>query len=203
MAFKHARAACVLALSLIALPAAAFERPPQLVDQTGRTFSLTSLRGTPLVVTFVSAHCTDACPLVNAQFSQAARRLAAEHRNVRLVTITLDPENDPPRMMRALAQTFQADPRVWIVAGGSVSEVHRVMREFGVMARRVAHDLLVDVLGKKTLVCQPKLLKPIQQCVQRRDPPVGEPNRRVRQLRLGGRLRHGANRRRVVGRLRR
>jgi len=136
MGLKHARAACVLVLSLLALPAAAFERPPQLVDQTARIFSLTSLRGTPLVVTFVSAHCSDACPLVNAQFSVAARQLAAEHRNVRLVTVTLDPENDPPAVMRALAKTFGADPRTWIVAGGSVSEVHRVMRDFGVMARR-------------------------------------------------------------------
>jgi len=136
MGFKHARAACALVFSLIALPAAAFERPPQLVDQIGRTFSLTSLRGTPFVVTFVSAHCTDACPLVNAQFSQAARRLSAQNRNIRLVTVTLDPENDPPRVMRALARTFAADPRIWIVAGGSVPEVHRVMREFGVMARR-------------------------------------------------------------------
>ncbi len=97
---------------------------------------MTSLRGTPLIVTFVAAHCTDACPLVNAQFARAARWLTAEHRNVRLVTITLDPENDPPRVMRALAQTFQADPRRWIVAGGSVPNVHRVMREFGVMTRR-------------------------------------------------------------------
>jgi protein SCO1/2 len=136
MGFKHARAACVLVLSLLALPAAAFERPPQLVDQAGRSFSLTSLRGTPLIVTFVAAHCTDACPLVNAQFSEAARQLAAEHRNVRLVTITLDPENDPPRVMRALAKTFGADPHTWIVAGGTISDVHRVMREFGVMARR-------------------------------------------------------------------
>src|SRR5947199_1519030 len=136
MGFKHARAACVLVLSLLALPAAAFERPPQLVDQTGRAFSLTSLRGTPLIVTFVSAHCSDACPLVNAQFSHAARLLAAEHRNLRLVTVTLDPENDPPRVMRALAKTFNADPRTWIVAGGNASEVHRVMRDFGFMARR-------------------------------------------------------------------
>lgn len=136
MGFQHARAACVLVLSLLALPAAAFERPPQLVDQTGRVFSLTSLRGTPLIVTFVAAHCTDACPLVNAQFAQAARRLSAEHRNVRLVTVTLDPQNDPPRVMRALAQTFGADPHTWIVAGGSVADVHRVMRDFGVVARR-------------------------------------------------------------------
>lgn len=136
MPLKQSGAAIALALAALTLPASALERPPQLVDQSGRVFSLPSLSGTPVVVTFVAAHCTDACPLVNAQFAQAARRFAAEHRHVRLLTITLDPENDPPRVMSALARTFSADPRTWIVAGGSVSDVHRVMRMFGVTAQR-------------------------------------------------------------------
>lgn len=134
--FKHAGAAIALTVAALALPAAAREQLPQLVDQTGRAFTFASLAGTPLVVTFVAAHCTDACPLVNAQFAQAAQRLAGEHRRIRLLTITLDPENDPPRVMSALAQTFEADPRIWIVAGGSVRNVHRVMQAFGVVARR-------------------------------------------------------------------
>lgn len=134
--FKHAGAAIALTIAALALPAAAREQAPQLVDQTGRAFTFASLAGTPLVVTFVAAHCTDACPLVNAQFAQAAQRFASEHRRIRLLTITLDPENDPPRVMRALARTFHADPQVWIVAGGTVRDVHRVMHGFGVVAQR-------------------------------------------------------------------
>ena len=133
---KQSGAAIALALAALTLPAAAFERSPQLVDQSGRTFALNSLSGTPVIVTFVAAHCTDTCPLVNAQFAQAARQLGSEHRQVRLLTITLDPENDPPRVMRALARTFSADPRTWILASGSIADVHRVMRMFGVTAQR-------------------------------------------------------------------
>ena len=134
--FKYASAAIALTIAALALPAAAREQPPQLVDQTGRAFTFASLAGTPLIVTFVAAHCTDACPLVNAQFARAARQFAGEHRRIRLLTITLDPEKDPPRVMRALAQTFEADPRIWIVAGGTVRDVHRVMQGFGVVAQR-------------------------------------------------------------------
>jgi protein SCO1/2 len=129
-------AAIALALAALTLPAVAVERPPQLVDQRGHAFTLPSLSGTPVVVTFVAAHCTEACPLVNAQFAQAARRFAVERRHVRLLTITLDPENDPPRVMSALARTFSANPRTWIVASGTVADVHRVMRMFGVTAQR-------------------------------------------------------------------
>ncbi len=105
-----------------------------LVDQRGREFTLASLRGEPLVITFVSAHCTDACPLINGQFADAARRIAHAHLHARLLTITLDPEHDSPRTMRELATRFDANPRYWLLAGGSVRNVEAVMHEFGVLS---------------------------------------------------------------------
>jgi protein SCO1 len=107
---------------------------PRLIDQLGRAFTLSSLRGEPLVLTFIAAHCTDACPLVNAQFADAARRIAQAHLGARLLTVTLDPEHDSPATMRNLAQRFDADPRFWLLAGGSIRDVHAVMREFGTVS---------------------------------------------------------------------
>lgn len=119
---------------------AATGREPHLIDQTGRRFTLSSLRGEPLIVTFVSARCTDACPLIDAQFAAAAQRIEREHLAARLLTITLDPEHDSPRTMRELARRFDADSRHWLVAGGSRSDVHAVMRAFGVVAVEGKHD---------------------------------------------------------------
>lgn len=107
---------------------------PHLVDQSGRRFTLQSLGGKPLVVTFISAHCDDACPLINAQFSSAARSIAKAHLNAQLVTITLDPDHDSPATMRKLANRFGADPRYWIVASGKPSDVRSVMHAFGVIS---------------------------------------------------------------------
>lgn len=107
-----------------------------LVDQTGRTFTLPSLRGRPLVVTFVSAHCSDACPLVNAQFSDAARKIAQQKISARLLTITLDPKADPPSVMASLARRFSANPRYWLVASGRAKDVDSILNAFGVIARQ-------------------------------------------------------------------
>ena len=107
---------------------------PHLIDQRGHSFTLSSLRGEPLIVTFVSAHCTDACPLINAEFAAAARRIEREHLAARLLTITLDPEHDSPQTMRELARRFDADSRYWLLAGGSRADVHAVMRAFGVIS---------------------------------------------------------------------
>jgi protein SCO1/2 len=115
---------------------AASEHQPRLVDQNGRSFTLASLRGRPVVVTFISAHCTDACPLIDAQFSDAARRIQAQRLKAKLVTITLDPQNDSPRTMRELATRFDANPKYWLLAGGSVRNVQSVMREFGVVSQK-------------------------------------------------------------------
>jgi protein SCO1/2 len=144
--------AVLAALLTIAPGGAVFaSATPQLVDQTGRTFTLSSLRGRPLVVTFVSAHCADACPLIDAQFASAARRIATRHLNARLLTITLDPQHDPPSLMRALASRFEADPRYWLVAGGKVADVEQIVHAFGVIAQtgkdgyREAHTTFVYV----------------------------------------------------------
>ncbi len=107
---------------------------PHLVDQLGRTFELSSLHGKPLIITFVSAHCNDACPLINGQFADAARKIEREHIDGRLLTITLDPEHDSPQAMRELARRFDANPRYWLLAGGTRTDVHKVMREFGVIS---------------------------------------------------------------------
>jgi protein SCO1/2 len=106
-------------------------KSPILVDQLGRSFTLASLRGEPVVLTFIAAHCTDACPLINAQFADAAHRIARAHLHALLLTVTLDPEHDSPQTMAALAKRFEADPKYWLLAGGSIANVHAVMREFG------------------------------------------------------------------------
>ncbi len=144
--------ALVLAAALQSAPAIAVPASPQLVDQTGHTFTLASLRGRPLIVTFISAHCTDACPLVNAQFSNAATEIARQGLPTRLLTITLDPEHDPPSLMASLAKRFGANPKYWLLASGRRDDVDAILSAYGVIARpgksgyREAHSTFVYVL---------------------------------------------------------
>ncbi len=161
--------------------AAAPAREPRLIDQRGRRFTLTSLRGKPLVVTFVAAHCTDACPLIDAQFADAARRIAHARLRAQLLTVTLDPEHDSPQTMRALAARFEANPRYWLLAGGSISDVHAIMREFGaysVEGRHGYHDehttfvYVVSARGEllRTMIASSALSDDIVEAVRERDP---------------------------------
>jgi protein SCO1/2 len=137
------------------LVALAQSAAPQLVDQNGHAFTLDSLRGHPVAITFVSAHCTDACPLIDAQFAGAAQAIAHRKLDARLLTVTLDPEHDSLADMRAIAREFSADSRSWLVAGGSVRDVQSVMERFGVIATngkdgyRESHTTFVYVLDAR------------------------------------------------------
>jgi len=128
--------AAIAMVAALPSPAGARQMQPQLIDQKGHVFTLQSLRGTPLAVTFVSAHCTDACPLINAQFSRAEAAFRAQHRRVHLLTVTLDPEHDSLATMAHLARSFHADPALWQLASGRLADVHAVMSAFGVIAQR-------------------------------------------------------------------
>jgi protein SCO1 len=110
-----------------------------LLDQRSTPFSLAEFRGHTVAVTFVSAQCTDACPLIDAQIAQAALEARRRGSPMRFVTLTLDPQRDGVAQMRALARTFGADPRYWRLATGSVANVNSLMRAFGVQTQNDAH----------------------------------------------------------------
>jgi protein SCO1 len=131
------------------------EPPPQkaeLVDQLGRRFTLDDLRGRPLIVTFISTHCSDVCPLLASQVAAAAQRQRAEHGPLRFLTITLDPEHDSHEDLVRMAREFDADPKYWLIAGGEPFAIHRLLHEFGIQVARGkdgfadAHSTFMTVL---------------------------------------------------------
>ena len=173
MSFRAIALATVLIAAVLqSAPAVAVPAVPQLIDQTGHAFTLQSLRGRPLIVTFISAHCTDACPLVNAQFSNAATEIARKGLSTRLLTVTLDPEHDPPSLMASLARRFGADPKYWLLASGRPDNVEAILSAYGVIARlnksgyREAHSTFVYVFGstgklEKTMLASTNLSEDI------------------------------------------
>ncbi len=154
---RVAGAAFAIAIAFAALlPSQAHpkEAVPLMQDQRGRAFSLTSI-GAPVVLTFVSAHCVDACPLINAQFARMQQTLRRSRIPVRLLTLSLDPEHDRAKDMRQIATTFAADRRFWIVGTAPASILYGLMHRFGVTAQRGSreyddiHTTFVYLLDKR------------------------------------------------------
>jgi protein SCO1/2 len=66
-----------------------------LPDQSGRHFSLTSMRGRPVVLTFMDSHCHQECPLEGRALAAALRMVPRAERPV-VVVVRVNPWADTP-----------------------------------------------------------------------------------------------------------
>jgi protein SCO1/2 len=105
-----------------------------LTDQTGRTVRFSEMRGEPVAVTFLYTRCpiATACPLTATRFAKLDSMLK-EKGFGRLVTISVDPEHDTPKVLAEYAAHLGADRARWKFLTGDPKAVAKVASIFGVM----------------------------------------------------------------------
>ena len=107
-----------------------------LVDQGGKPTAWSSFRGHRVALTFVYTRCPlpDYCPLMEKNFAAVQQQVKANPKlkDVRLLTVTMDPEFDTPAVLRAHALDLGADPTVWTFATGEAAEVKKFAEHFGI-----------------------------------------------------------------------
>lgn len=105
-----------------------------LVDQTGAARRLYTdvLAGNVVVVSFMYTRCELACPLIAQKLSAVARGLGERYgRDVKFVTISVDPERDGPRELRAFLARHRVPEPGWTFLTGRPADVRAVLRRFG------------------------------------------------------------------------
>lgn len=120
-----------------ALPVIARVGDHVLLDSDGSPTSLASLKGSRLaVVAFVYTTCAEAagCPLAEAIMQRLDRKLAADPplaSQVRLLTISFDPERDTPERMAAIRRAF--DPKTdWVfLTTRDAAQLTPILDDFG------------------------------------------------------------------------
>lgn len=114
------------------------------VDQDGRKRSFGSFKGSPLVVTFIYTKCPlpTFCPLMDRHFASMQKPLAADPalNTVHLVTVSFDPLTDTPPVLKAHAETLNADLTRWTFLTGDRDEIDRFAARFGVSVGRALND---------------------------------------------------------------
>ena len=133
-----------------------------LIDQDNAPRPLSSLRGHRVALTFVYTRCPmpDFCPLMDKHFQQVqdAIRKTPQLADVRLVSVTLDPEFDTPAVLKKHAQALKADPAMWHFLTGEREALASVAKSFGVTTEPgtpsslVVHNLRTAVIGPDGLL---------------------------------------------------
>ena len=103
-----------------------------LLDADGIRVSLSNeLDGKPVILNFIFTSCGAICPVMSATFSQVQTALGPERDTVRMVSISIDPEQDTPAALKAYAGKYGAGPQ-WQMLTGSLDDSIAVQRAFDV-----------------------------------------------------------------------
>jgi protein SCO1/2 len=106
----------------------------KLVDADGAGVPLRSElaeQDKPVILNFIFTTCGAVCPVMSATFSQVQAALGPERDAVRMLSISIDPEEDTPAALKAYAGKYGAGPQ-WRMLTGSLDDSIAVQRAFGV-----------------------------------------------------------------------
>jgi protein SCO1/2 len=131
-----------------------------LTNQNGERISLNTFRGQPFVLTFIFTRCPlpNFCPRMSNNFEElqgAIKDGSGALAETRLLSITLDPHYDTPKVLSDYAEYHRADARIWAFATGDEKEINSITRAFSVYRQNeggtISHGLataLIDKNGK-------------------------------------------------------
>ena len=104
-----------------------------LTTQDGTTvhFYDDLLKGKVVAINVIYTHCTDECPLETAKLVQVQRLLGERFgRDVFFYSITIDPEHDTPKVLKAYADKFGVGPG-WLFLTGKAEDIRLVTKKLG------------------------------------------------------------------------
>lgn len=102
-----------------------------LTDQLDTPFGRDDLVGRVAIINFIFTACPGTCLQQSQWMSEIAKRLADQPTKdgIRLVSITVDPENDTPEVLSRYAGRYQADPNQWKFLTGPKEAIWQFSQE--------------------------------------------------------------------------
>lgn len=100
----------------------------ELENQLGAKVDLESLKGTIWVADFMFTSCAGICPTMSKHMGTVQEAFAGNP-EVKLVSISVDPETDTVERLQKYGERFEADPEQWQFLRGDIEEVHALARE--------------------------------------------------------------------------
>lgn len=101
----------------------------ELVDASGSAVGLDLFKERWTILAFSFLHCPTVCPVIHSHLIRLQGELDGSV--VRLVSISVDPENDTPEALAAYASKIGADPARWTMLTGGRDEVLKIVGGLG------------------------------------------------------------------------
>jgi protein SCO1/2 len=107
-----------------------------LVERSGKNISLIDLTGKIWIADFIYTNCPDTCPLQSANMAALQKDFLKEKdpilsllKDIRFVSISIDPERDTSLVLTQYAERYGADPNQWFFLTGEKGAIYRLAQE--------------------------------------------------------------------------
>ncbi len=98
----------------------------RLTERSGRVVTDSDLAGRVWIASFIFTRCPLSCPRITSIMKSMQEPLAGS--GVQLVSISVDPERDTPKILSEYGAKFGADPNRWWFLTGPKGEVYDLIR---------------------------------------------------------------------------
>jgi protein SCO1 len=99
-----------------------------LTERDGKPFGAQDLKGKVWAASFVFTRCAGPCTRVSGIMAHLQHELQQEP-DARLVSFTVDPEYDQPKVLSLYAQKFGAQPGRWYFLTGKPEQIYGLIRD--------------------------------------------------------------------------
>jgi protein SCO1/2 len=94
-----------------------------LVERSGRRIGRRDLLGKVWVLDFMYTECTETCPVQSLRLAKLQRDFA-QAPDLRLVSITVDPQHDTTEVLKRYAERYGADRDRWLFLTGDKRQIY-------------------------------------------------------------------------------
>jgi protein SCO1/2 len=99
----------------------------RLLDQDSHPFQATQLRGHVWITAFMFTSCPMECPILAQRMSYLQKLLAGRSPSIQLLSISVNPSQDTPAVLREYGTRFHRDPARWTFLTGDSDPVLRTV----------------------------------------------------------------------------
>lgn len=150
--------ACAIAAAWLQMkyqlpPLAKFKALPdfQLTERSGRVIRLADLKGKVWLADFIYTTCPGTCPMLSSRLTELQNKVL-KNPDTLLVSISINPEHDTPKVLKQYAEKFHASPDRWLFFTGEKSKVRDLINTGFMLAAGEVADPNQEIVHSTKLV---------------------------------------------------
>ena len=136
--------------------------PMALWNQNGKLLFKKDFLGKPIAINFIFTHCRNAqmCPASTQCMKRLADELEKypELKNVKLISVSFDPQNDSPGILNSYAAGYGINPARHNFLTGDANQIKDLMRQYGILTTQsdgtIIHNAALIVVSPEGRIIQ-------------------------------------------------